>query len=419
MGKKNTSPEDEFLMEIVRDDYFDDSKSADVSRKNINRKYRSRKKGGKKKRSGTSKSISKRGKVISKKDKKHGKRPSLKPWMKVTLGVAVFLLVVAAGLFGSFVYLRAEGEKNLKIDVDERMADTEVTEEKREGLFITYKGKEYRYNEDVINFLCMGIDKATSIEDMKENMNSQGNSDVLMLVSLNIENGMLKVFAIPRDTMVSVKVFNTEGQYVRSETAQITAQHAYGHTEEEACELTLEAVSNLFYKVPIQRYCSINILAVPILNDAVGGVDVDVLEFMQGTYGTYQPGDRIHLEGDMALEYIRLRDHSAEASAMLRLERQKQYLINFFQAAKEAVRGNLTLPVTIYQQLQDNQYMHTNITLADITYLVPKILDTPLNMEDLAMIPGESMQPGEYEEYHVNQEALKGLVVQSFYEEVP
>lgn len=420
MGKKGTSPEDEFLMEIVREDYFDDSKGVGAStKKNVSRKRKSIRKGGKKKRSETGKSIGKNGKVIAKKGKKNGKFPSLKPWMKVTLGVAVFLLVAAAGLFGSFVYLRAEGEKNLKVDVEERMADSEVEEEKREGLFITYNGKEYQYNEDVINFLCLGIDKATSIEDMKENMKSQGNSDVLMLVSLNVENGMIKVFAIPRDTMVSVKVFDTEGRYVRSETAQITTQHAYGHTEEEACELTVEAVSNLLYKVPIQRYCSINFLAVPILNDAVGGVDVDVLEYMQGSYGTYQPGDRIHLEGDMALEYIRLRDHSAEASAMLRLERQKQYLINFFQVAKEAMRGNLTLPVTIYQQLQDNQYMHTNITLADITYLVPKILDTPLSMEDLAMIPGESAQPGEYEEYHVNQQALKELVIQSFYREVP
>lgn len=415
MGKRGTSPEDEFLMEIVGEDYFDDSRGA--SRKNNSRKIKSIKKGGKKKRSGTGKSIGKSGKVIRKKGKKSRKFPSLKPWMKVTLGVAIFLLVAAAGLFGSFVYLRAEGEKNLKTNVEEMMADAEVEEEKKEGLFVNYKGKEYKYNEDVINFLCLGIDKTISIEDKVEDTRGQGNADVIMLVSVDLESGFIHILAIPRDTMVPVKVYDTAGTYLRSEECQITSQHTYGLTEEKGCELMVEAVSNLLYKVPIQRYCSINIQAVPLLNDAIGGVDVAVLETMQGDYGTYNQGDILHLDGNMALEYIRIRDHNVFGSAMLRLERQKQYLMSYFETAKQAIGGDLTIPVTIYQQLIDNKYMYTDIALADVTYLVPELLNISLTVEDMSMIPGEVVKPGEYTEYHVNDEQLKELVIQRFYEE--
>ena len=155
----------------------------------------------------------------------------------------------------------------------------------------------------------------------------------------------------------------------------------------------VEAVSNLLYKVPIQRYCSINIQAVPLLNDAIGGVDVAVLETMQGAYGTYNQGDILHLDGNMALEYIRIRDHNVFGSAMLRLERQKQYLMNYFETAKQAIGGNLTIPVTIYQQLIDNKYMYTDIALADVTYLVPELLNISLTVEDMSMVPGEVVKP--------------------------
>ena len=55
----------------------------------------------------------------------------------------------------------------------------------------------------------------------------------------------------------------------------------------------------------------------------------------------------------------------------------------------------------------------------DIAYLVPELLDVSLNMEDMSMVPGEVTQPGELEEYIVNTDQLKELVINYFYEEVP
>ena len=77
------------------------------------------------------------------------------------------------------------------------MEDTPET--RKEGLFITYKGKEYQYNEDVINFLCLGIDNSTPVEQANE-IKGQGLADAIILVSINVESGKIKIFSVTSDT---------------------------------------------------------------------------------------------------------------------------------------------------------------------------------------------------------------------------
>ncbi len=341
---------------------------------------------------------------------------TFKRWKKVMLGLIAIIVVGIAGLTGGFFYLRAQGEKNLKTDV----AAAGDSAEAQEGLYITYNNKKYQYNEDVINFLCLGIAKDVPIEEKTAitglETGGEGFADAVILVSLNVSSGKIKIFAIPRDTIVPVKVVDSAGYFVRTENIQLTAQHAYGQSATEGAELMVEAVSNLFYKVPIQRYCSINLAAIPILNDAIGGVDVQVLEDVSGPTGTYHAGDTIHLEGEMARDYVQQRDTNIYGSSLNRLEREKQYMTNYFATAKEAVKNDMTLPLTLYQNLQPN--MCTNITVEDIAYLVPELLKIPLNAEDMMTIPGEATW-GEYMEYNVNTDQLKEIVINNFYKEIP
>lgn len=411
MKKKNTVPsDDDYLMEIFEEDFFEDMDSPRSSgNKRGHKKAGNNRRGNGVHKTGRGHGNNKQGNNTD----EYGSPSHLKGWMKVAIGLGIFLLVSCVGIIGGFSYLRAKGEKNLRTNIEEEMKD--ASPEEREGYFITYNGKEYQYDEDVINFLCLGIDKSVSIND-KDIKNGQGQADAVILISINVETGKIKLIAIPRDTVVPLKIYNEEGQYVRNIDGQITLQHAVGPTEEEGCELTVDAVSTLLFHVPIQRYCSINFQAIPFLNDAIGGVDVQALEQLEGEFSSYAPGDVIHLEGDMALDYIRQRDTDTFGSSMNRLERQKQYITNYFSTAKDVVKNNLTLPITIFQGLDGN--MCTNITVEDITYLVPELLDTSLTAEDMSMVPGEVRQAGEFEEYHVNIDQLKEIVIQNFYKEV-
>lgn len=337
----------------------------------------------------------------------------LRRWQKVLAMVLALILVLVAGFAGSFFFLRAKGEKNLKTQVPETAES--APEEEREGIFVTYKGKEYKYNENIINFLCLGIDKDVPIEE-KRTGDIEGLADAVLLASVDVEDGLVQLLAIPRDTIVPVKVMDSQGRFERNENVQITMQYTYGRTAKESCELMTDTVSNLLFRLPIQRYCSINFEAVPTLNDAIGGVDVDVLEDIYGEHCTLYAGTTEHLEGYEALDYIRWRDEWVAESSMGRLERQKQYMSNYFNQAKDAVKKDLTLPVKVFQELDAN--MCTNITVEDITYLVPELLDITLDTENIAMVPGEVVQGEEFEEYHVDDDALKDLVISRYYEEV-
>ena len=236
-------------------------------------------------------------------------------------------------------------------------------------------------------------------------------------MSVNVEENSLKIMAVPRETIVPVKVLNTAGGFVGTENKQITLQYAYGRSAKESCELTKESVSNLLYGLPIQRYCSINFQALPLLNDAIGGVDLTALETVEWGEGAFYQGEQLHLQGQSALDYVRQRDETVPESSMGRLERQKQYITAYIDQGKEAVKKDMSLPVTMYQQLAAN--MCTDLNVEDITYLASELLDVTISAENISMVPGDVVTGGEHEEYHVQAEALKQLIVQNFYKEVP
>ncbi|MDD2981678.1 MAG: LCP family protein [Hespellia sp.] len=352
------------------------------------------------------------------KQKTHRERKvkkKMRVWQKVILSVFLVLLVVVLGAGGSFFYLRAQGEKKLKTKVAAQKKETSSERKEEEGTYITYNNKKYRYKEDVINFLCLGIDKDIPIDE-KRDTGSEGLSDTIVVASLDTDTNELKFISIPRDTIVPVKEMDTEGNFTKTENQQITLQYAYGQTAEDSCQLMADAVSNLLYKVPIQRYCSINFEALPVMNDAIGGVDVVALETVEWYAGAFYEGEQLHLEGQMALDYVRQRDESVFASSMGRIERQKQYIVSYIDKAKTVIKDNPTLPITVFQELQGN--MCTNITVEDISYLVPELLTVSISGDNMCMIPGDVADAGEHEEYHVQTEPLKELVVNTFYEEV-
>lgn len=337
------------------------------------------------------------------------KKKKWRMWQKILLGFGSALLVILIGGASTFFVLKAQGEKGLKTQVEE----TNTEEARESGHYILHNGKEYRYREDVINILCIGVDKEQSMGE-KRNYDIYGLADANLLVSIDTKKDQLSIIAIPRDVMTEVQMTTKSGQVVEKTTTQLCQQYGYGRTPEQGGELMMEAVSKLLYQVPIQRYCAINFQALPVLNDAIGGVDVTALQDIPDM--ELVVGTPVHLTGKDALTYIRWRDQTAEASNLARVERQKQYVLAFLGKAKEVVASDMSIPVTLFQQMQQN--MSTNLQLEDITYLAPELVNMSVSGELMRMIPGDPVQGEIYEEYHVNQDALKELVIESFYEEV-
>lgn len=342
------------------------------------------------------------------------KLKNMKRWQKVLL--SILMVIVFIGISGSttLFVLRAKGGKSLKVEVKQEKADESGSDK---GFFIVHNGKEYRYREDIINILCIGVDKEISMEEKEAEAGRLGLADVIVLVSIDTEKDTLKMFAISRDTMTDVQMAHRDGALAEKKEMQLTYQYAYGADTAQSGKLMMDTVSELMYRLPVQKYCAINFQALPVLNDAVGGVDITLAEDMTWWRDGYIAGTPLHLDGQTALEYLRERTGEDGGSNQGRMRRQKEYVMAYLEKAKNVIASDLSIPVTVYQQLQE--HMSTNVTLDEVTYLVSELLNISVNADELQSLPGESRVGEKHEEFYVDRDALKEMIIQNFYEEVP
>lgn len=276
---------------------------------------------------------------------------------------------------------------------------------------VRYKGAIYRYNEDILTFLFLGIDDKGEVEVKEEGIEG-GQSDAIFLLVLNPHNKEVSVIGVNRDTMTDIDVYNKWGDYMGTTKGQITLQHGYGDGAKISCERSREVVSRLFYGLPIHGYCSINMGGIPLINDTVGGVEVTVLEDIWN----FKEGEVTLLKGDAAYHYLHDRDITSFNSAGRRLERQKQYLTAYAATAVEAMKGDITLPVKLYNTL--TKYMVTDITVDEVSYLSTRVPDYSFSSERIYSLEGETVKGERFEEFYVDEAALFELILKVFYEEV-
>ena len=209
-------------------------------------------------------------------------------------------------------------EEEASVSVNEaRTAQDNVIGEGLEAGRISYQGRIYAYKSDVLTFLCMGIDRKGEVK-ASANPFKGGQADALFLVVLDPKDKRSSVIGINRDTMTEISTFDRNGLYAGKETAQLALAHAYGDGLEKSCENTVEAVSKLFYGLPVHGYCALNMSAISLLNDAVGGVDVVIPESGAGIMKDWKTGEQVHLDGKHAYTFIQYRDMALPRSAQAR-----------------------------------------------------------------------------------------------------
>lgn len=142
----------------------------------------------------------------------------------------------------------------------------------------------------------MGLDKYAETEESNYLNNEQ--SDFLMLLVMNKETGACTPIQLNRDTMTKIQILGVRGDVAGTFTGQLALAHTYGSGERDSCLNTAEAVSNLLYGVDIDHYISITMDGVAILNDLVGGVEVEVMDDFSSIDSTLVQGETVTLMGN-------------------------------------------------------------------------------------------------------------------------
>lgn len=323
--------------------------------------------------------------------------------LPVVLGL-ILIVVLVTGLRRS----QASAGEEASVSTDE-----EAVQEKWQEGVISHNGRHYKYNSRLRTYLLMGIDKDGPAVEVEKGFHG-GQSDAMFLIVADSENEKISVVSINRNTMTNIKTLDASGNDSGEIFSQICVQHSYGDGRHYSCSRTVEAVSYLFYGLPISGYLSLYLDAVPILNDAVGGVEVEVLqEINDPVRGVYLPAGEVRVLGGMeAYSYLRLRDIHVFDSATSRLRRQEQYMEQFMKNLKTAVAGDSSRAAEIYDSVSD--YVVTDV---DFVNLLTELMTYEYGENQMYTVPGETKMGEEYEEYYVDDKALYDLIIQIFYKE--
>ncbi len=340
-------------------------------------------------------------------------------WQKLLIilgwifGVILALLLIAVIAFFALRYagiVKLTDYENL--DMTAPVIDNANISVSDQGHDVIYKDKKYKFNTDMTSILCIGVDEH---ELGINESGTGGQADAIYLIALDTVTGKTTVIAVPRDIVTDIGVYSPEGEYLRTEKHQLCLAYAYGDGRKTSCLNTKTAVSRLFYQLPINSYYAIDSKSVPELNDAVGGVTVTLIDdYFRDTNGVQHfTGETVTLYGENAMRYVRQREVSYLNSTTERLNRQVNYLKAFTSKALEMTKQDLSTPVDLYNIVAKNS--ETNLTPATITAFATSVVANGISEIEFVTVPGELVSGGTYAEYHIDEEGLYEIILDTFY----
>ena len=218
--------------------------------------------------------------------------------------------------------------------------------------------------------------------------------------------------------MVDVNISGADGNFKGTEKKQICLAYAYGDGKHTSCENLKRSVSRLLFGIPINSYAAVDLDAIPILNDAIGGVEVNVIEDLSHKDPALVLGANVLLNGEQAETFVRSRDTAGDENQNnLRMDRQKEYLSSFIKKTLSQTKQDIKTPLRLYNSVSD--YMVTDIDASMITYYTSIFVRSGFSAEDnFVKLPGTTTASEKYAEYYVDSDALFDMIINTYYTEV-
>lgn len=281
---------------------------------------------------------------------------------------------------------------------------------------LEYQGKQYRRNHHVKAVLCMGVDRKDTMTETKE-LGEAGQADGLFLIAQDTARNTLKILMIPRDTMTEITFSSQDRSRSWKGITQLTMAFAYGDGKEESCEHVVEAVEGLLSGFRIDHYLAADIAVIDRLNDAVGGVTVTVpTAGMEKRDPAFVQGKTVTLHGGQAEAFVRYRDTGEDYSALYRMDRQQEYITQYFQAVRKKSKEDSRTVSHLFELAQD--HMVTDMGKETYLKIAMDALQTGgLDRKDFYTAPGTGMTTETFDIYRADREALIPIVLELFYRE--
>lgn len=315
---------------------------------------------------------------------------------KDLLFVCIILVLVLVVLFSGLRIL--ESTIFLKEESDEQIISRVIVRD----------GVSYYPRKDITVILVMGINQSGKVE--KTEYNHGGAVDMVTLVIFDEKTQNINLLCLNRDLMVDMPMLTNSGREVGTYYGQLAYSHTYGDGMKDSCENVRKTVSNLLYGIEIDHYFSINIDTISAVNDAVGGVTVNVVDDFSNVDPNLPMGE-VTLLGEQAVTFVQSRWYVGDELNLSRMERQKEYMTNFVPAFYSRMVENGSFVAEVYSQVSD--YIVTDCSVQVLNRLQKDYSEYELG--DILSVSGENILGDTYYEFYADEAALDELILRLFY----
>lgn len=216
---------------------------------------------------------------ISSNTPKKKKRLSLRKKILRAFGICFLVIILLLGLLILSIYSKLSHAE------DSHHVNQYISED------------QLHTDKNVINILLLGVDAREG--------ETVSRSDTMMIVSIDKSNGKMKITSFLRDSYVEIPGYGW---------TKLNAACSQG-----GVDLVWDTLEYNF-KIKIENYMKVDFIAFEKLIDSLGGVNVPITEkeakylnetwyewTLTGNQLTYDSGDSVHLNGEEALMFCRIR----------------------------------------------------------------------------------------------------------------
>lgn len=315
------------------------------------------------------------------------------------LGIAVGVLALGIAVIGVVLGM-----------ADHYRINSDSSTDSRE--MITYKNETYVKKGNLETYLIAGIDAPGKVEKVTE-YDGTGQCDVLAVIVRDRSTDQCKLLSIDRNTITAVKSLDNDGTYLDTTDIQISLAHAMGFDQQVRAENTVDAVSHLLGDQTIDGYAMVNMGAIQVVNDMIGGVTVTIEDDFSDIDPSMKKGETVTLMGEQAEKYVRSRKEISDGSNQNRMSRQSTYEEAFKPAFRNKCAENSKFPLEVYHAMED--YMTTNISAKKFCRLA--ILMSDENQDEKVAISGTyGLDEDGWQTFTPDADSLQEAILELFYQ---
>ena len=273
-------------------------------------------------------------------------------------------------------------------------------------------GESYTLRSRLTTILLIGVDKETG-EEASVDYRNGGQADFLLLVVVDDNRDAVTAIQINRDTMAEITTLSALGEETGTRQAQICLSHGYGDGKKQSCELTIRAVRNLLWNVPIDHFMAMNMDAISAFNDAIGGVEVTLEDDFSAYDPSMTPGKTMLLQGKQAEYYLQYRYNVGQQTNLSRLDRQYNYLQAASSKAMHLIQETPMFAGKLFNLLKDS--VQTDVSSGYLINLANKV--RRYEVMPIMRIDGETrLGESGFVEFYPDRNSMREVVRSTFCE---